>query len=384
MPLDPRIALNARASDLSQVGNNFIQGFESAQRAKLNNQNLKLGEQRLKLTEQDQEIRKERLAQAKLSRMDQREQARLKSSVIGGVRLKSYLDAEDLKGAENFLTQRRNNLMERQALGENVDTRETDEALQLLQSNPEELRSIANQSVQLGQQLGFLQTPKAQEGFTLKEGETRFNAQGQKIAEGSLKQEKAPTGFRFTEGGNKLEIIPGSPQDIEQKEVAKAKSSALKNQKAKASIVLNKIEEALDQTDNVFATGLYGQVLSNLGGTDARNLEATVNTLQANLGFDALQAMRDASPTGGALGQVSERELALLTSAVASLDIAQDSGQLKKNLLSVKKHYQNWLSTIEEAESQQGITSSANNLSVNDLDSLSEEQLLELRNQVAK
>lgn len=65
---------------------------------------------------------------------------------------------------------------------------------------------------------------------------------------------------------------------------------------------------------------------------NALDLEASLNTLKANLSFGALQAMRDASKTGGALGQVSEQEIELLGSTVASLTTKQGPEQLIENL----------------------------------------------------
>ena len=45
--------------------------------------------------------------------------------------------------------------------------------------------------------------------------------------------------------------------------------------------------------------------------------------------------MRDASPTGGALGQVSERELDQLNASIANLRQSQSLGQFKSNLASL-------------------------------------------------
>ena len=49
--------------------------------------------------------------------------------------------------------------------------------------------------------------------------------------------------------------------------------------------------------------------------------------------------MRDASPTGGALGQVSERELALLQNSVAALEQSQSKEQFVRNLNIVREKY---------------------------------------------
>ena len=77
-------------------------------------------------------------------------------------------------------------------------------------------------------------------------------------------------------------------------------------------------------------------------GTTGANLRSTVETIKANLGFDRLQQMRDASPTGGALGQVAVKELDALQSSVSSLDLNQSPDRLRNNLEQIKTHYARW------------------------------------------
>ena len=72
--------------------------------------------------------------------------------------------------------------------------------------------------------------------------------------------------------------------------------------------------------------------LKQVGGTEPADLRGTLNTVQANAAFSRLQRMRDESPTGGALGQVSEIELELLRDAEFSLTQAQTPAQLRRNL----------------------------------------------------
>jgi hypothetical protein len=55
-------------------------------------------------------------------------------------------------------------------------------------------------------------------------------------------------------------------------------------------------------------------------------------TIKANIGFDRLSEMRANSPTGGALGQVSELENLLLQATQGSLDQNQSPEELKKTL----------------------------------------------------
>jgi hypothetical protein len=57
--------------------------------------------------------------------------------------------------------------------------------------------------------------------------------------------------------------------------------------------------------------------------------------------------MKRASPTGGALGAISESEMRLLTSSLQSLGREQSSPQLKRNLLAARAHYQNFANKVQ-------------------------------------
>ncbi len=89
----------------------------------------------------------------------------------------------------------------------------------------------------------------------------------------------------------------------------------------------------------VLGTTGFGDALSGVYGTDARSLEKTLDTIRGNLGFDELQRMRDNSPTGGALGQVSEMENRLLQSVLGALDQGGDKAVLIQNLEKIKELY---------------------------------------------
>jgi hypothetical protein len=81
----------------------------------------------------------------------------------------------------------------------------------------------------------------------------------------------------------------------------------------------------------------WGGLLSTLPGTEARALSTDLDTIKANVGFEELQAMRDASPTGGALGQVSEQENRLLQAIRGSLDQLNSGQNLAENLRIVRE-----------------------------------------------
>jgi len=90
---------------------------------------------------------------------------------------------------------------------------------------------------------------------------------------------------------------------------------------------------------NKWTTGWGAKLLDDLPTSDAKFVKQQIITLRANIGFDKLQQMRDASPTGVALGQVSERELRDLQAVLASLDTLQTPEQLKRSLKAIKEHY---------------------------------------------
>jgi hypothetical protein len=49
--------------------------------------------------------------------------------------------------------------------------------------------------------------------------------------------------------------------------------------------------------------------------------------------------MRESSPTGGAVGPVSDRDLSLLSSVVGALDVSQGEKQLDRSLDDINKRY---------------------------------------------
>lgn len=104
-----------------------------------------------------------------------------------------------------------------------------------------------------------------------------------------------------------------------------------------------RLDETIDRAISrigVTTTGLGGALLQNLPMTEARALRGDLDTIRANVGFDELQAMRDASPTGGALGQVSNQENTLLQSVRAAIDQLLEGKDLEANLRIIKKSNQ--------------------------------------------
>lgn len=161
-----------------------------------------------------------------------------------------------------------------------------------------------------------------------------------------------PAGYEVykdpTTGATQMRAIPGGPAALAADEAALAAEAAAAAGEAGqqqteryGNVVTEDIGRALKiiENDPAVSTGVVGQILSQVGGTPANRVKNLVETVKSNVGFDRLQAMRESSPTGGALGSVTERELSLLTSAIGSLEQSNNSEDLAYNLRRVNKIY---------------------------------------------
>lgn len=157
-----------------------------------------------------------------------------------------------------------------------------------------------------------------------------------------------PPGFElFTDpntGARSMRPIPGGPAAAEAAAAAEKAKRAKQSVQDSADLVSQDIDRSLKILDNdgYFnpATGWTGNVAAHYPGSNAAKLRANLETIKANIAFDKLQAMRASSPTGGALGSVTDRDLALLTSTLGSVETAQGEGQLRYNLNRLWNVYQ--------------------------------------------
>jgi len=123
----------------------------------------------------------------------------------------------------------------------------------------------------------------------------------------------------------------------EREEGAGTLKARLEGQIASTNRIQTTINRMFDNTDS-WSVG-HGSWLRGVTETDALTMATDLKQVQANLAFDRLQEMRAASPTGGALGQVSERELELLQSAMQSINQKLSPEEFRLRLLEVKRLY---------------------------------------------
>jgi hypothetical protein len=149
------------------------------------------------------------------------------------------------------------------------------------------------------------------------------------------------------EGRNQIAALMAAQKQslIDLKNYEKAQTAEQKVQAAtdNADRVINTVKKAIPLVGYNTA-GAAGSL--NIPGTEGRDLETELLTIKSNLGFDRLQQMRDASKTGGALGNVAVKELEALQSTVASLDRGQSPDKLKNNLKDIEYYYTRWRKAV--------------------------------------
>ena len=157
--------------------------------------------------------------------------------------------------------------------------------------------------------------------------------------------------FEYQVQRDQVEDARQATEDAEAAETSRrADESALFNL---MNVIRKMNEVALDATDNetfpgLGETGTLGKVKrTSPFNNPAVDLGNNIDTLRANFAFDALQAMRDASKTGGALGAISERELDLLERAVTNINPDQSHEQFLTNLQQARQAYLAKLAMIE-------------------------------------
>lgn len=149
----------------------------------------------------------------------------------------------------------------------------------------------------------------------------------------------------------RLVPITGSEADKEAEQLQKAADAQRTAKTTSGMVVLEDIGRAIEiATESPFlSTGFVGGILRKVGGTAAKDLASLTTTIQANIGFDRLQRMREESPTGGALGQVAVQELEALQATLGNLDNSQTNEQVVQNLTRLEEQYRKSMQEIYKA-----------------------------------
>ena len=155
--------------------------------------------------------------------------------------------------------------------------------------------------------------------------------------------QRDPTGKVVIDERGAPVAIPfrGGKMFNEEQKRAETKAEQGKQKLTQADMIMQDIDRTLGLMDNAIlpTTGAIGSLLTNVPSTAAADMARLTDGIKANIGFDKLAEMRAASPTGAALGSVTEKELAFLQSVVGSLEQSQSAPQYRYNLLRLKNAY---------------------------------------------
>ncbi|MBV5322922.1 MAG: hypothetical protein JZU60_03710 [Ilumatobacteraceae bacterium] len=123
-----------------------------------------------------------------------------------------------------------------------------------------------------------------------------------------------------------------SPKEIQKREaVLPQATSAIKGFESKSDSFIKDLEKLRDDPGlNQITGAIYGRTGSVT--REGSRAQALYDKIVAKGGFQALQDMRDASKTGGALGNVSNTEGKQLQASVAAIDRRQSSQDVKDAL----------------------------------------------------
>lgn len=175
---------------------------------------------------------------------------------------------------------------------------------------------------------------ESQAAYKTRNGEIKFGPAGTTINN----EPPPPNGYRYVRDAQgkieRAEPIPGS-KAAQEAEVAAQKKERSDRIKAETGTIVG---NALDDIDRLMSgatlptTGAMGARVAGIPGTAAYDIAQALTTIGANTSFAQLQQMREASPTGGALGAVSDNEQRLLQNSYAALSQSQSEAQFKTNL----------------------------------------------------
>jgi hypothetical protein len=123
-----------------------------------------------------------------------------------------------------------------------------------------------------------------------------------------------------------------SPKEIQNREAKFPQAkTAVASFQTSAEKLANDLETLADSKGLEGITGLIGGRTPAIT-KEARAAEALYKSIVARGGFNELQNLRNASPTGGALGNVSNAEGQQLKNAFAPLELTQNASDLKAAL----------------------------------------------------
>ena len=102
--------------------------------------------------------------------------------------------------------------------------------------------------------------------------------------------------------------------------------------------LLNRVDDIAADPNLASVVGIDpSRVISQLPGTQLANIRLKIDSLKKALSLEALNQLRAASPTGGAIGQVTEGEYPILYSKISALNENMTAGEFAKQLADLRR-----------------------------------------------
>jgi hypothetical protein len=169
-------------------------------------------------------------------------------------------------------------------------------------------------------------------------------------------QDRVPMGYQMTPDGKGLAPIPGGPADQKLQQGQMKEAARVESIDAK----IGRLEDAASDLKKhpgltKVVGSVYGNYAPNIPGGEAANFAADLQSLKAQVAGNVIQEMRDASKTGGAVGQVTEKEWPLLMNMIASIDESQSVEQYQQRLDDLVNYAKTLRSNLRSAGQMPGI-----------------------------
>jgi len=178
---------------------------------------------------------------------------------------------------------------------------------------PDSVRALNIRAQQAGLQPG---TPEYQR-FMLSGGDKGITINNEGTIPAGYQAVRDPEG-RVTA----IQPIPGSPQALEADQAKRVQETRTAGKETTGNTVITAAQRARDaiNADGLPATGLLGKAAALSPSTNAAEVRRQIGVLKSNATIETIGAMRAASPTGGALGSVTDKEGEMLAAKAGALD----------------------------------------------------------------
>ena len=144
----------------------------------------------------------------------------------------------------------------------------------------------------------------------------------------------------------------------QQAELAAKRTTERPDQTRAATTSIGEIDRSIAELDRLMNQPGLGRITGPIAGRvpivggltdEGADAQANIDTIKSQIGVRMLSAMREASKTGGAVGNVTEKEWPILQNQLGALQQSQTTEQFKENLKTVRESLARMKTVITQA-----------------------------------